>query len=71
MIVRHESGIGCRQVELTPEKAQEQVLSPEEIDRLLALGKLIEDHFGASQDVEWAIEGGHLYVLQSRPVTTM
>jgi pyruvate,water dikinase len=28
-----------------------------------------EEHFGAPQDVEWAIARGQLYVLQSRPIT--
>jgi pyruvate,water dikinase len=71
MIVREETGTGCRNVELGPEKAQAQVLSPLELDRLLSMGKLIENHFGSAQDVEWASEGDILYVLQSRPVTTM
>jgi len=71
MIVREDTGIGCRHVELTQEKAQAQVLSDVEIDQLLSIGKLIENHFGCPQDVEWAIEEENLYVLQSRPVTTM
>jgi pyruvate,water dikinase len=71
MIVREETGIGCRQIELAQEKAQAQVLSDLEIDQLLSIGRLIENHFGNPQDVEWAIEGEALYVLQSRPVTTM
>jgi pyruvate,water dikinase len=30
----------------------------------------VERHFGAHQDVEWAIDtAGRLYVLQTRPVT--
>ena len=32
---------------------------------------LLEEHNGAPQDIEWAIAGGELYVLQSRPVTTL
>lgn len=71
MIVREDTGIGCRHVELPQEKAQAQVLSDGEIEHLLSLGKMIENHFGSPQDVEWAIEGEALYVLQSRPVTTM
>lgn len=27
--------------------------------------------FGCPQDIEWAIEGGRLYILQSRPITTL
>lgn len=29
------------------------------------------NHFGCPQDIEWAIEGGTLYLLQSRPITTL
>jgi pyruvate,water dikinase len=71
MITRQESGMGVRHVELPPDKAREQVLSVEEIIRLTDIGMLIETHFGFPQDVEWAIEGETLYVLQSRPVTTL
>jgi pyruvate,water dikinase len=69
MLVRNESGIGCRQVDLPPDKAQSQVLTPEEIGQLLEIGKRIEANFDAPQDVEWGIENGKLYVLQSRPIT--
>ena len=36
---------------------------------LATLGRQLEDHFGQPLDVEWAFEGGQLYLLQSRPVT--
>ncbi|WP_202318379.1 pyruvate, water dikinase [Archaeoglobus neptunius] len=58
-------------IKLDPEKAKERVLSDDEIDRLIVLGELIEDHYGKPQDVEWAIEKGKIYIVQSRPVTTI
>ncbi len=58
-------------VKLDPEKAKERVLSDDEIERLVTLGELIEDHYGKPQDVEWAIEKGKVYIVQSRPVTTI
>ncbi|MDD1720745.1 MAG: phosphoenolpyruvate synthase [Euryarchaeota archaeon] len=48
-----------------------RVLSDEELYRILDLGELIEDHYGSPQDVEWAIEKGQVYIVQSRPVTTI
>lgn len=39
------------------------------LGELIALGLRIEKQFDAPQDVEWAIVGGTIYVLQSRPVT--
>ncbi len=40
--------------------------------RLHALGHQIETVFdGAPQDIEWAIAGGKVWVLQARPITTL
>lgn len=47
------------------------VLDDDELERLAALGRRLEERFGCPQDIEWAIEGGGLYLLQSRPVTTL
>jgi pyruvate,water dikinase len=48
-----------------------RVLEPEEIRELAALGSLLATHFGTPQDIEWAIEEGKIYLLQSRPITTL
>jgi pyruvate,water dikinase len=37
-----------------------------EIERV---ARRIQRHFGAPQDIEFAVQGGTLYVLQSRPIT--
>jgi pyruvate,water dikinase len=47
------------------------VLAAGELVRLAELGCALEDRFGGPQDIEWAIAGGELYLLQSRPVTTL
>lgn len=71
MIVREENGLGIKTIEVSPEQAVAQVLNANEISRLMELGNLIEAHFGGPQDVEWGIEGSKIFILQSRPVTTM
>ncbi len=48
-----------------------RVLEPEEIRELAALGSRLAAHFGAPQDIEWAIAEGKIYLLQSRPITTL
>ena len=48
-----------------------RVLEPEEIRQLVELGRKLEEHFGKPQDIEWGIENGNVYLLQSRPVTTL
>ena len=47
------------------------VLEPRELERLAELGRRLEEQFGGPQDIEWALAGGELYLLQSRPVTTL
>jgi pyruvate,water dikinase len=47
------------------------VLEPGELARLADLGRTLEERFGGPQDIEWAIADGELYLLQSRPVTTL
>jgi len=51
------------------EKVDAQILTEQEIERLTQLGRKLEQHYGQPQDIEWAIEGENVYVLQSRPVT--
>lgn len=65
-------GVGReRPEELSPEQANQRVLSDVEILQLARLGQRVERHYGAPQDIEWAEEGGKLYLVQSRPVTTL
>lgn len=47
------------------------VLDAEELAALASLGRTLEEHFGGPQDIEWAIEAGTVFLLQSRPVTTL
>jgi pyruvate,water dikinase len=58
-------------VEVEWARRARQKLSDEEIRELAGIGLRLEEHFGAPQDIEWATDGEHFYVLQSRPVTTI
>ncbi len=53
------------------EKATSQALSDFEIIALAKLAKKIEQHYGRPQDLEYAIEGKNIYIVQSRPITTL
>ncbi|SEW06179.1 pyruvate, water dikinase [Halobacterium jilantaiense] len=57
--------------EVPDEKRTERVLSDDEITDLVAIGERVEDHYGTPQDVEWAMVDGDVYMLQSRPITTI
>jgi phosphoenolpyruvate synthase/pyruvate phosphate dikinase len=46
------------------------MLSSEVISMICRVGLTVEQALGFPQDIEWAIENGELFVLQSRPITT-
>jgi pyruvate,water dikinase len=41
------------------------------LQQVVCESRRIADAFGFPQDIEWAIEDGKLYILQSRPITTL
>ncbi|MDR1819400.1 MAG: phosphoenolpyruvate synthase [Methanobrevibacter sp.] len=48
-----------------------RVLSDEELVELNEMGKRIQNLYQAPQDTEWAFYDGKLFLLQSRPITTL
>jgi len=52
-------------------KKTKQKLPDKDIIALARIGQMIEELYAFPQDVEWAKEGGVLYIVQTRPVTTM
>ncbi len=58
-------------VDVPEDLREKRVLSTDEITQLSELGKRIHEHYNFPQDTEWAIEDGKIYMLQSRPVTTL
>ena len=71
LAVRAAAGGGTEPVELT-EGLTQACLSDEQVRALAALGAQVETHYGAPQDIEWAIDAlGKLWLVQSRPITTL
>jgi len=58
-------------VDLTPEEQARQKITDAEIALLAKIGLQLEDHYGNAQDVEWATEKGEMFIVQTRPVTTI
>jgi len=58
-------------VEVPEDIRSKQKLDDSEIVELARYGKKIEEHYNFPQDIEWAVEGDKIYILQSRPVTTL
>jgi pyruvate,water dikinase len=70
MITQDKNG-GVQQVAVPADRAAERVLTPDELRQLVDLGNRVERHFGSPQDIEWGIEARQIYLLQSRPITSL
>ncbi len=64
-------GGGTKEEEIEPEKQSSQALTDEQIVQLERMGRMIEEHFGRPQDIEWCLVNDTFYVVQSRPITTL
>ena len=62
---------GTAEVEVDSQKRACAALSAEQISEVARVGSVVESLFGVPQDIEWAIAGEQLYILQARPVTTL
>jgi phosphoenolpyruvate synthase/pyruvate phosphate dikinase len=60
-----------RTVKIPDAKQQQPTLSHAQIQQLTQLAIQIEQHYSSPQDIEWAIAKNKLYVVQSRPITTL
>lgn len=62
---------GTVQREIETDKQGTQWLTDAQILELERIGRTIEKRFSCPQDIEWALADDVLYVLQSRPITTL
>jgi len=53
------------------DKKNAKVLDDDEILKLVDFGNILEDLYGIPQDIEWAIKDKEIFILQSRPITTI
>lgn len=52
-------------------KGSKAKLTDEQVIAVAKVGKKLEKHYFFPQDVEWAIEDSKVYIVQTRPVTTI
>lgn len=62
---------GCATLAVQSELINVPSLDPSELRALFELGKKIHQDYRRPQDIEWAISGGKVWLLQTRPVTTI
>jgi pyruvate,water dikinase len=65
------SSTGIEERKTSLEQKNRFCLNDKQVFELFTMGQKIEQHYGSPQDIEWAISGGKLYLLQSRPITTL
>ena len=58
-------------VNISKSHQEAQKMSDHYIKDLAEIGLKIEKHYGRPQDIEWGMENKKLYIVQSRPVTTL
>ena len=66
---RSKTGGGVESV--TEKAGARQTLTDGEIQQLAALGRQVQNEYGAPQDIEWAFAGSQLYLLQARTITSL
>lgn len=69
-VARNSAG-GEQVVKLKEERSKQQVLKDYEITKLAEISLELEDHYKKPQDLEFAIENGEIYIVQTRPITTI
>lgn len=70
-IYPHPDGGGTIERDVPPEQAAAPSISDEQAKVIAQLAARVEGEFGSPQDVEWGMAAGQIYLLQSRPITTL
>jgi pyruvate,water dikinase len=66
------AGSGSRESQPVPDELRQELsLNSRQVLALWRLGLQVMGHFGSAQDIEWAIEGDEVFLLQSRAITTL
>lgn len=66
-----KTGEKTREVKVSLLSRHRQKITDEQIIELSKLGKKLEKHYFFPQDSEWAIQDGKVYLVQTRPITTV
>lgn len=70
LVIQGQAGGGTVHTQPTT-NAQQQALPDAQIMALTQLAAQVAQHYGEPQDIEWAWAKGQLYLLQSRPITSL
>jgi pyruvate,water dikinase len=70
-IIRDPKTMKTVTVKVPAKKREAVVLTEDEILQLANYAEILEKHYGIPQDIEWGVEKNKIYILQSRPITTI
>ena len=70
-IIYSRADKGTIRAAVDEQRRKRAVLDKDIISRLVAEGIRIEKHYGHPMDIEWAVAGGEIYILQARSITTL
>ena len=70
-IYSHPDGGGTFERRLSSDQAKAPSLSDDQACEVARVAARVESHYGFPQDIEWGLAGGQIFVLQSRPITTL
>ncbi|CDQ20073.1 Phosphoenolpyruvate synthase [Halobacillus karajensis] len=62
---------GTEECELGYDRQNKQTLTDNQIISLERMAREIENYFGSPQDIEWCLADDIIYIVQSRPITTL
>lgn len=62
---------GTEKREIVADRQKAQTLTDRQILQLEQTGRKIEEYFGRPQDIEWCLNENKIYIVQSRPITTL
>ena len=64
-------GGGTQKLNISEDLSKNASLTEDQVIQLSEFGLTIENHYKQPQDMEWAIENGRIYLLQTRPITSL
>ncbi len=68
---RYDPVYGLKKDSVERERIDAQVLENGEIEKLWEFARKVEGHYGTPQDIEWCEEKNRIFLVQTRPVTTL
>jgi pyruvate,water dikinase len=71
LVFNKDLGRGTKEQPVAEESRHRSVLTDEQVRQLMRLGVQVAEQRGFPQDIEWTIKDQKIYLLQTRPVTSL